>query len=103
MKSEEVQDAVGGMFERVASYGENPADVVPGVVTEVNKILPVPGDINMDGVVSVADAISVIADWDATPADTTWNRGRADVNDDGIVSLKDGVRIVVNFGRTGDP
>jgi len=106
IKSEEVQDQVGTMFERVASYGEDPTTVVPETVTEVNKILPVPGDINIDGVVSVPDAVLVIDDWDAEPTgplSAKWNRGRADVNDDGKVSLKDGVLIVVNFGRTGDP
>lgn len=118
MKSEEVQDRVGVMFERVAgSYSENPRDVgaTMGVANEtardVNALLPAPGDINMDGVVGVSDAIIVIRDWNAKPPpDATgnrWYRGRANVIDatpgENWVSGKDGGLIVRNYGVRGDP
>jgi len=96
-KSEEVQDIVGVMFEQVASYGYDPATTIATAAADVNLILPIPGDINLDGDVSVADATFVVKDWDAEPGWPNWNRGRADVDDDGKVTGLDGGLIVINW------
>jgi len=103
IKSQEVQDKVGVMFERVASYNENPKTVADETAAEVNLILPAPGDANMDGIVDVKDGVLVVKDLDARPGDANWNRGRADVVEDNWISGKDGGLIVYNFGRKGDP
>lgn len=98
LKGEQVQDKVGFMFELVASYGENPATALATAADEVNDILPIPGDINMDGKVGVADAQLVILDYGATPAvPAIWNRGRSDVNDDNLVDIEDAGIIVINW------
>lgn len=101
IKSQEVQDKVGIMFERVASYGEDPRTVADETAAEVNPILPAPGDANMDGTVNVYDGMLVTFDLDARPGDANWNRGRADVVEDNWISGKDGGLIVYNFGRKG--
>jgi len=104
LKSEEVQDKVGMMFERVAgAYAENPEAVADETAADVNTLLPAPGDINVDGVVGVADAVIVIKDWFAVPTSDKWFRGRADVIEDNVISGKDGGLIVRNYGTRGDP
>jgi len=106
IKSQEVQDKVGVMFERVASYGEDPETVADETAADVNLLLPAPGDINMNGRVYTEDGRLVLLDWDARPTGPTawkWNRGRSDIIEDNWVSAKDGGLIVYNFGREGDP
>lgn len=103
VKAQEVQDKVGVMFERVASYGEDPETVADETAADVNAILPVPGDANLDGIVYPGDFRFVLLDWNAHPGEPKWNRGRADVIEDNWVSAKDGGLIVYNWGAKGDP
>jgi len=103
LKAQEVQDKVGVMFERVASYGEDPKTVADETADAVNDILPVPGDANNDGIVYPGDFRFVLLDWNAHPGEPKWHRGRADVVEDNWVSAKDGILIIYNWGARGDP
>jgi len=96
-KSEEVQDKIGFMFESVASFGAAPASTLASAEGEVNDILPIPGDIDMNGDVGTGDAILLILDYGAVPISPKWNRGRSDVNDDNKVDIADASIIMYNW------
>jgi len=69
--------------------------VIPmGLLDVVNceyKYIPIPGDVNMDGIVNVLDLQLVAADYGST---TTY-----DLDEDADVDLIDLVLVAINFGR----
>jgi len=114
--AQEVQDKVGGMFERVAELAEDPATVAAETAAIINSVqpppepgyrglLPAPGDADMKGSVGVEDGVLVVYDWGATPYTASWNKGRANVLETIEapleVSAADGGFIVYNFGTIG--
>lgn len=105
LKSEEAQYQMGLMFEKVTLLGEDPTTAVNDAAAAIEPpppvILPMAGDINIDGPVNVGDAVPYILDFWATPTDPNWNRGRSDIDDSGQVKLADGGLIVKNWGKVG--
>lgn len=72
------------------NYAYAPTDV--GVENCVYKYVPIPGDVNMDGVVNVLDLKLVADDYGSS---TTY-----DLNISGKVDLLDIVLVAINYGRT---
>jgi hypothetical protein len=61
-----------------------------------------PGDINNDNIVTIAD-LGLLADaFNTTPSSGNWN-ANADLNCDGKVNIADLGLLADNFGRSGDP
>lgn len=56
------------------------------------QTVDVPGDVNGDGLVGVADLLAVIADWNCI------GECEADVNDDQIVNVQDLLLVISNWG-----
>jgi multiple sugar transport system substrate-binding protein len=106
IKSEQVQTEIGLMFDRVVLTGADPTVEVHEAAQRVSAVLPISGDIDLNGevdifeVVFLIDAVTTPA---ATPASSKWVRGRCDFNDDDIVNVLDIAIYIQNFGRTGDP
>ena len=106
LKSFDAQDKIGLMFDRVVLTGADPTVEVREAAQRVSAVLPISGDIDLNGevdifeVVFLIDAVSTPA---ATPTSPKWVRGRCDFNDDGIVDVLDIAIYIQNFGRTGDP
>lgn len=106
LKSEEAQYEIGLMFEKVTLDGLHnpPVATVDDAAAKINEILPMAGDVNLDGPVDLYDAILLIDDWWVTPADPdTWHRGRSDIYEDYFVDIADAIILIINFGRVGDP
>jgi PKD repeat protein len=104
LKSEQAQNEIGLMFERVVLIGADPVVEVNWAATRINAILPMTGDINLDGTVDELDVPFMVIDIDATPAlGPAWFRGRSDFNADSIVDALDITILSTNYGRTGDP
>jgi nitrous oxidase accessory protein NosD len=61
-------------------------------------VVTIPGDINSDFKVSLADLVLLANAYGSTPADTKWNPN-ADINDDGKVSLSDLVIMANHYGQ----
>lgn len=79
-----------GLYDIVISKGtvsNSAVNLVNGTLT----ITAMPGDVNSDGVVDVADIASVI---DCMAGNTSVNRERADANGDGIVDVADIATII---------
>ena len=103
-KSVEVQNEVAAMFEGVTILGNDPQTAADNAANAVNPLLPMPGDINLDGPVDIYDAVHLVGDIDATPEwGPNWYVGRSDVNDNDVVDLADSVILATNYGRTGAP
>jgi hypothetical protein len=58
-----------------------------------------PGDVNGDGTVSMADRFLLRAAYGSSEGDTNWNP-RADINHDGTVSMADRFLLRGNYGST---
>jgi len=95
--SEEVQETVFYMCEYVATEGSDPKTEADKAAAAVNKLLPIPGDINGDDVVDIFDIVTAAKAFGSKPGDPKWNPN-ADVNSDDIVDIFDVVSIAVNFG-----
>ena len=103
-KSVVVQEEVATMFEGVAIAGWDPQTTADDAANDANALLPMAGDINMNGEVDIYDAVHMVRDFLTTPATPdTWYVGRSDINDDMIVDGGDAGILVVNYGRKGDP
>ena len=61
--------------------------------------VPVPGDINNDGIVDIMDVLIASLAFGSRPGDPNWNP-EADLVNDGLIDIMDLVTIGVNFGRT---
>jgi len=103
IKSEQVEYEIGLMFEKVTLAGANPTTTIDDAAAKVNAILPMPGDINLDGPVDIYDAVLLVHGIDATPGSPNWNRGRSDINNDHVVDILDVTILSTNYGKTGDP
>lgn len=101
LKIKEVQYEIGQMFEKVTLTGADPMATMTDTATKVQAMLPMPGDINIDGVVDIYDAVNLIKDIDAIPGSVNWNRGRSDITNDNRVSGADATILSVNYGKTG--
>jgi DNA-binding beta-propeller fold protein YncE len=76
-------------------------DATGGDVSGVTAML-LPGDINDDNRVDIAD-LGLLADaFNSTPARNNWNPN-ADLNCDGKVNISDLGLLADSFGRSGDP
>jgi plastocyanin len=76
-------------------------DPSAGDATGVNVTL-LPGDINNDNTVNIAD-LGMLADtFNLTPSSPKWN-ANADLNCDGVVNILDLGLLADNFGKSGDP
>jgi len=103
VKATEVQYEIGTMFEKVVTLGATPVvDVVEAAASDISKILPVTGDIDLNGIVDLFDAVILVKDYDAVPG-YKWTRGRSDCTDDGYAGLEDAIIIMQNYGRTWTP
>lgn len=101
LKIKEAQYEIGQMFEKVTLTGADPATAMAEASTKVQATLPMPGDINIDGIVDIYDAVNLIKDIDAVPGSLNWNRGRSDITSDNRVSGADVTVLVRNYGKTG--
>lgn len=101
LKNKEVQYEIGQMFEKVTLTGADPVATMTDTAKKVQAMLPMPGDINIDGVVDIYDAVNLIKDIDALPGTVNWNRGRSDITNDNRVSGADATILSVNYGKTG--
>lgn len=62
---------------------------------------PVPGDLNMDGLVDIIDLAAVAQGFGAYPTDPRWSMYYfADLNLDNIINIFDIVMVARNYGRT---
>jgi len=82
----------GSAYTRVSTPCGIIADPNLGHQDCVYKYKPIPGDVNMDGVVNVLDLQLVAADYGSS---TTY-----DLNIDAKVNLLDIVLVAINYGRT---
>jgi len=106
IKSEEVQAEIGLMFERVVLIGDDPTTAVDDAAATIQALLPMSGDIDLNGEVDIFEVVFLIVAVStpaAIPGSSKWVRGRCDFNDDGIVDVLDIAIYIQNFGRTGDP
>lgn len=110
LKGEQAQYQIGLMFERVTLLGDNPTTAVNeaakaiGDIADPNPdILTMAGDVDINGIVKVADAVWLILDWGATPTSAKWNRGRSDIVEDipAAINAGDATILSVNFGKVG--
>ncbi|MCS6776126.1 MAG: dockerin type I domain-containing protein, partial [Chthonomonadaceae bacterium] len=61
------------------------------------------GDANDDNSVDVFDLNLLVASFDASEGDASWNGGAADFNNDGAVDVLDLGLLISNFDQEGDP
>jgi len=110
LKGEQAQYQIGLMFERVTLLGEDPITAVNDVADAIGDLAPpnpdiltMAGDVNINGVVEVSDAVSLIVDWGATPAVPKWNRGRSEIYADipPVIDISDATILSVNYGKVG--
>lgn len=59
---------------------------------------PVPGDLNMDGLVDIVDLVTVAGYFGTTPGGPPYHA--ADINCDGYIDILDIILVARNFGRT---
>ena len=65
------------------------------------KFLPIPGDVNNDGVVNILDLRTVATYFDVKQGDPLWSAASAyDLNGNGVIDIYDLVLIGANFGYT---
>jgi hypothetical protein len=62
--------------------------------------LPLIGDINKDGKVSILDAILLSNAFNSRPGSPTWNPG-ADLNEDNVVNILDAILLSLHFNESG--
>jgi hypothetical protein len=62
------------------------------------RTMKIPGDINGDGKVNLADLAALAQAWGSKPGDPNWNPN-ADLTGSGIVGLKDLVILAQNYGK----
>lgn len=103
LTTKEVQYEIGQMFEKVTILAAEPTTAVQDAANKVQLLLPMPGDVNIDGNVDIYDAVHMIKDIDATwlSPPEVWIRGRSDVNDDLVVDGADTTTLSTNYGKTG--
>jgi hypothetical protein len=58
----------------------------------------IPGDINLDRVVDIYDAITLGRAFDSNPDSPNWN-AYADINRDGVVDIYDAILLANNFEK----
>ncbi len=63
------------------------------------EYMPIPGDLNSDGIVNIFDLRIVARAFGTVPGDPNWD-SRADVNRDNRINIYDLVLICRNYGRT---
>jgi hypothetical protein len=59
----------------------------------------IPGDINLDGIVNISDAILASHAYGSSIGDPNWN-ALADLDGNGIIDIFDMIRLAAAFGRT---
>jgi len=110
LKGEQAQYQIGLMFERVTLLGDNPTTAVNDAAKAIGDlalpnpdILTMAGDVDINGVVEVKDAVDLIVDWGATPSVPKWNRGRSEIYADvpPSIDISDATILSVNFGKVG--
>jgi hypothetical protein len=74
---------------------------VNGVVSGLDATL-LPGDLNGDNVINLADFSLFAAAYGSDPTSPNWNPN-ADLNCDGSVDISDFALLAQNYGLTGDP
>jgi hypothetical protein len=72
---------------------------VPSQILQSEAVL---GDVNFDGVVNLADLVTIAKALGSTPGTPRWNP-YCDLNGDGKVNLQDLSIALHNFGKTGNP
>ncbi len=85
-----------GMGDYPYVIGTNNRDYYP----LMSPILPVPGDINKDGIVDIFDCVIVALAFGSKPGDTNWNPV-ADINSDNLVDIFDIVVVALHFSEIG--
>jgi len=70
--------------------------------TQILQSEAVPGDVNFDGKVNLADLLIITKALGSTPGTPRWNPN-CDLNGDGKVTLQDLGIALQNFGKTGNP
>jgi len=106
LTSYKAQCEIGTMFEKVVTVGIDAATAMRDAAAEIAAILPIAGDVNINGIVDIYDAVILISDWFATPTGPywyKWNRGRSDCNDNNYAGLDDALVIVDNYEKTWRP
>lgn len=88
-----------GTFASVT--GPSPCEVVySGTSVKIRvKALAIPGDIDEDRSVTLADLKLLVAAWNTTGASSNWN-AKADIDNDGAVTLGDLKILVANWNRS---
>ncbi|MBI4331300.1 MAG: hypothetical protein HY673_08475, partial [Chloroflexi bacterium] len=85
------------MFVAPASSGPAPTPVPTATATPPAGFLP--GDVNRDGAVNLADLALLAASFNKRSGEAGFNPD-ADFNGDGIVDVYDLTLLGANFGRT---
>jgi YVTN family beta-propeller protein len=73
-----------------------------GTPSQIYQSEAVPGDVNFDGKVNLADLLIITKALGSTPGTPRWNPN-CDLNGDGKVTLQDLGIALQNFGKTGNP
>ncbi|MBI2934178.1 MAG: hypothetical protein HYY29_01275 [Chloroflexi bacterium] len=71
---------------------------VPASVVVPQPVPAIPGDLDGNGLVNVADLGLVVSNFNSAPPGNL----PADINKDGMVDIYDLVSVGINFGRTRD-
>jgi hypothetical protein len=79
-----------------ATQDGTPIEHEPITGTYIYK--PVPGDLNMDGLVDIVDLVTVAGYFGTTPGGPPYHT--ADINCDGYIDILDIILVARNFGRT---
>jgi len=102
LNAEEAQYEIGLMFETITLTNVTSVQARVNLAADnIDAILPMAGDVNMDGPVDIYDAVLMVRDIDAVPGAPNWNIGRCDINDNGVVGLADVILLSTNYGKTG--
>jgi len=78
----------------------------PSLVSNPSKLVIaqfdfLPGDVNQDGKVNLADLVALARAYGSKPGDTNWNPD-ADIDGNGIVGLSDLVTLAQHYGKTAE-
>jgi hypothetical protein len=73
-------------------------EIVPHDVEDGRVIPKVPGDVDLDGHVSLSDLVTIARAYHSKPGDPNWNPN-ADLNEDRKISLVDLVICALNYER----